>query len=59
MHVSRWRRADDVAHRFDDVAHMLAMLDIDKTWRAATEVERRGLIDEFMRRSRCYRITSK
>ncbi len=27
---------------------MLASLDIDKTWKAATEVERRVLIDEFI-----------
>jgi hypothetical protein len=27
---------------------MLATLDIDKTWKAATEVERRVLIDEFI-----------
>jgi len=27
---------------------MLASLDVDKTWRAATEVERRVLIDEFI-----------
>ena len=27
---------------------MLATLDIDKTWKAATEVERRVLMDEFI-----------
>ena len=27
---------------------MLATLDIDKTWKAATEVEQRVLIDEFV-----------
>jgi DNA invertase Pin-like site-specific DNA recombinase len=41
-------RADDVAQHFDDVARMLATLDVDKTWRAATEVERRVLVDEFI-----------
>ena len=51
----RWRcarfetaRSDDVAQHFDVVAGMLATLDIDKTWKAATEVERRVLIDEFI-----------
>lgn len=34
---------------FDAVAGMLATLDIDKTWKAATEVERRVLIDEFIK----------
>ncbi len=29
-------------------AGMLATLDIDKTWKAATEVERRVLVDEFI-----------
>jgi hypothetical protein len=41
-------RADDVARHFDDVARMLATLDVDKTWSAATEVERRVLVDEFI-----------
>jgi hypothetical protein len=41
-------RSDDVAQHFDAVARMLATLDVDKTWRAATEVERRVLIDEFI-----------
>ena len=41
-------RDDDVAQHFDDVARMLATLDVDKTWKAATEVERRVLIDEFI-----------
>ena len=41
-------RSDDVARHFDAVARMLASLDVDKTWRAATEVERRVLIDEFI-----------
>ena len=41
-------RSDDVAQHFDAVARMLASLDIDKTWKAATGVERRVLIDEFI-----------
>ncbi len=41
-------RSDDVAQHFDAVARMLATLDVDKTWKAATEVERRVLIDEFI-----------
>ena len=41
-------RNDDVAQHFDDVAQLLATLDVDKTWKAATDVERRVLIDEFI-----------
>ncbi len=41
-------RSDDVAQHFDAVARMLASLDVDKTWNAATELERRVLIDEFL-----------
>jgi site-specific DNA recombinase len=41
-------RADDGGQHFEAVARMLATLDIDKTWKAATEVERRVLIDEFL-----------
>ena len=41
-------RTDDVAQHFDDVARLLATLDIDKTWTVATDVERRVLIDEFV-----------
>jgi len=41
-------RSDDIAHGFDAVARLLATLDVDKTWRVATEVERRVLIDEFI-----------
>ena len=41
-------RNDDVAQHFDEVARLLATLDVDKTWNAATEVERRVLIDEFI-----------
>jgi hypothetical protein len=41
-------RNDDVARHFDEVAQMLAALDIERTWAAATEVERRVLLDEFL-----------
>jgi len=41
-------RSDDIAQHFDAVAQMLATLDIDETWRVATEIERRVLIDEFL-----------
>ncbi len=41
-------RNDDVAQHFDEVAQLLATLDVDQTWKAATEVERRVLIDEFI-----------
>jgi hypothetical protein len=42
-------RSDDVARHFDDVAQMLAALDIERTWAAATEVERHVLLDEFLK----------
>ena len=48
MHAVEVARSDDVAQHFDDVARLLATLDVDKTWKAATEVERRVLIDEFI-----------
>jgi len=51
-------RTDDVAQHFDAVARLLATLNVDKTWRVATESERRVLIESSSRRSRCYRITS-
>ena len=37
-----------MAQHFEEVAQLLATLDVDKTWKAATEVERRVLIDEFI-----------
>ncbi len=42
-----------------DIAHMLATLDVDKTWNAAMEVERR-VFDRRVHRGDfgCYRITS-
>jgi hypothetical protein len=41
-------RSDDVGRHLDEVAAVLATLDIDRTWSVATEVERRLLIDEFI-----------
>jgi hypothetical protein len=41
-------RADDVDRHFDELAAVLASLDIDRTWSFATGVERRVLIDEFI-----------
>ena len=41
-------RSGDVVEHFEAVTPMLATLDVDKTWKAATEVERRVLIDEFL-----------
>lgn len=50
-------RTDDLARRFDDVAQLLATLDVDAMWKHATEIERRVLIDEFIPRFWCYPIT--
>ena len=48
MHRSRWR-ALTMSHSTSTTWRgMLATLDVDKTWKAATEVERRVLIDEFI-----------
>jgi hypothetical protein len=41
-------RTDDVTQHFDEVAQLLATLDVDKTWRAGMGDERRVLIDEFI-----------
>ena len=41
-------RSGDLLQRFDDVAALLAALDVERVWNAATEVERRVLIDEFL-----------
>ena len=46
--VAMAERHDDVEQLFDDVAQMLAALDIERTWAAVTEVERRILLDEFL-----------
>jgi hypothetical protein len=41
-------RSDDVERHFDEVAALLAAMDLDRTWEAATEVERHILINEFL-----------
>ena len=41
-------KADDVRKRFEEVARVLADLDIDRSWAAATELERRILIEELV-----------
>ena len=41
-------KADDVSRRFEEVAQVLSDLDIDRTWAAATESERRILIEELV-----------
>ncbi len=42
------RRFADVGRRFDQIAAYLAQVDIDALWQAATQVERRILIDELI-----------
>lgn len=42
------QRFAEVAKRFDEIATYLADIDIDALWQAATEVERRVLIDELI-----------
>ncbi len=41
-------RSYDIAQHFNAVARMLGTIDIDKTWKVATEIERRVLIDELL-----------
>jgi site-specific DNA recombinase len=41
-------KADDVSRRFEEVARALENLDIDRAWAAATESERRILIEELV-----------
>ena len=41
-------KADDVSRRFEEVARVLENLDIDRAWAAATESERRILIEELV-----------
>ncbi len=40
--------ADDLSRTFDEVARILADLDIERIWQAGKDVERRVLIDEFL-----------
>ena len=42
------RRLDDVGQRFDDVAAVLSELDVEQIWAAATEAERRVLVEELV-----------
>lgn len=42
------RKLDDVARRFEDVAAVLAQLDAEAIWEAATESERRVLVEELL-----------
>ena len=39
---------DGLAHRFEEVARILRELDIDRLWAAATEEERRVLVEELV-----------
>jgi site-specific DNA recombinase len=41
-------KLDDIARRFDDVATILASLDVVVIWEAATQVERRVLVEELL-----------
>ncbi len=41
-------KADDVRQRFEEVARVLADLEIDRSWAAATDLERRILIEEMV-----------
>ena len=41
-------KTDDVSRRFEEVARVLESLDIDRAWAAATESERRILIEELV-----------
>jgi hypothetical protein len=40
--------ASGVDALFDDVAQMLGAIDIQRTWGAAADAERRVLLDEFL-----------
>ena len=48
MHSSRWHAQTMSPSTFEAVSQLLATLDVDKTWKTATDVERRVLIDEFI-----------
>jgi hypothetical protein len=41
-------KADDVSRRFEEVAGVLANLDIERAWAVPTESERRFLIEELV-----------
>jgi hypothetical protein len=42
------RKLDDVARRFEDVAAVLAQMDAEAIWEAATDPERRVLVEELL-----------
>ncbi len=42
------QRNDEVDRHFEDIVAVLAPLNVQRTWEAATELERRVLIDEFV-----------
>ncbi len=42
-------KVDDVAGHFEELVAVLTELDIDRAWAAATEVERRILLDELLK----------
>lgn len=45
---SEERRLDEVARRFEEVAAVLAQLDAEAIWEAATDKERRILVEELL-----------
>jgi len=47
-HAADTERRDGVAARFEEVAELLADLDVDRIWVAASEQERRVLIEELV-----------
>ncbi len=42
------QRNDEVDRHFEDIVAVLAPPKVQRTWEAATELERRALIDEFV-----------
>jgi site-specific DNA recombinase len=46
--VAEQLRSDDIADKFDQLAAMLDRIDIQRLWDAATETERRTLLDELL-----------
>ena len=41
-------RIDDIAQRFEDVAAVLARMDVERLWEVASSTERRVLVDEML-----------
>ena len=48
QHEAEARKLDEITRRFDDVATILANLDVDVIWEAATHAERRVLVEELL-----------